>query len=326
MAQLQLGKLERKDPREIWQREAQEFTPWLADNLTLLNEALGLEIELIQTEMPVGEFAVDIFGKEVGSDREVIVENQLGPTDHGHLGQLLTYAAGLEAKIVIWISPRFRDEHSQAVDWLNRHTTQETSFFAVELELLTIDNSAPAPHFKVVAQPSEWQKEIATERKQERSARQIAFHEFFTDLLSRLKTASPGYTTSSRVGYDSWMTFGAGRSGFSFNPAFVSGNRFRVELYIDTGDRMVNKLAFSDLKKKTVEIEEAVGEPLAWDSLESRRACRIFVEREASTGSPPDILEDAKEWAVKRLIRFKEVFGPHLKAMPLGSRSEALLP
>src|SRR3990172_10688855 len=210
-----LGRLERLDPRTVWPQERQ-FSAWLAqdENMALLNRALGLEIELVEQEVPVGDFAVDLLGKEVGSGHEVTIENQLGPTDHGHLGQLLTYAAGLDAKGVVWISPQFRDEHRQTIDWLNTQTAEEVSFFAVELELLQIDGSAPAPNFKLVAQPSEWQKQISAESKQGRSDRQIAYHEFFTDLLGRLKTLSPGYTTSSRVGYDSWMAFGAGRSGF----------------------------------------------------------------------------------------------------------------
>jgi len=256
--QTRLGRLERLDPRIVWQNEATQFTPWLAENLKLLNEALGLETELTVREERVGAFAVEIFGKVVGSAAEVIIENQLGPTDHGHLGQVLTYAAGLDAKIVIWLSPLFRDEHKEALDWLNRHTAEGLIFLGVELGHFRVGDSLPAPNFNVVAEPNE------SLRPPHRvpTGRRVGYREFFTGLLQRLKERSPGYTTSSRVGFDSWMAFGAGRSGFSFNPAFVSGGVFRVELYIDTGHHDMNKSAFDQLHQDKDDIQRSITTPL----------------------------------------------------------------
>jgi hypothetical protein len=321
---LKLGRITAKNPKDAWPTEARHFTPWLADNLALLNEALGLEIELVGREERVGDFAVDIFGKEVGSGHEVIIENQLEATDHSHLGQLLTYAAGLEAKIVVWISPQFREEHRQALDWLNAHSTESVSFFGVQIELLQIGDSLPAPRFNVVVQPSEWQEQVSGRGKREFSKRQIAYHEFFTDLLNRLKARSPGFTTSSRVGYDSWMAFGSGRSGFGFNPSFAvaGGNQFRVELYIDVGDHQLNKSAFDELYAAREAIENEIEEPLTWQRLDEKRACRAFVYQDASIDSSPDTLEQLKDWAVERLIRFKEVFGPRVNNLRIQLPSE----
>src|SRR5215218_6109899 len=117
-----LGRLKRVDARTVWTSEAQHFTPWVKANIETLSDALGLELELPEIEVPVGNFACDVVAQEVGNEHKVIIENQLEPTDHGHLGQLLTYAAGLDARAIVWISPQFRPEHRQAIDWLNANT------------------------------------------------------------------------------------------------------------------------------------------------------------------------------------------------------------
>src|SRR3990172_1967039 len=274
-----LGRLERLDPRTVWPQERQ-FSAWLAqdENMALLNRALGLEIELVEQEVPVGGFAVDLFGKEVGSGHEVTIENQLGPTDHGHLGQLLPYAAGLDAKVVVWISPQFRDEHKQTLDWLNRDTTEGLSFFGVQLEIFRIEDSLPAPNFKVLAQPSEWRERVEVSVKKEVSQRALAYHEFFADLLSRLRTADPSFTTSRTASYDNWKTFGVGRAGFSIVAEFMTGPRLLVHLYIDNENKGANKAVFDRLQLRSESIEESIGEKLVWDRLDHRRACRIYAE------------------------------------------------
>ena len=229
----------------------------------------------------MGDFSVDLYGKDIGTENGVIIENQLAPTDHTHMGQLLTYGAGLDAKVIIWISPSFRDEHRQAIEWLNLHT-EGLSFFGVELELLQIDDSLPAPHFKVVVQPNEWQEQLIISAKHDISARKKAYHDFFeTGLLNLLKSKSPGYTKASKVGYRQldWP-FGAGRTGFSFNPTFTIGNKFRVQLYIDTFDQSVNKEAFDALEEEKDVIEASLGHSLVWDRLEHRQASLIASVKE----------------------------------------------
>lgn len=324
MTNTPLGKLVRLDARAVWESEPHEFTPWLAENLDLLGEAIGLDIEMVQQEMPVGKFSLDIFAKDIGSGREIIIENQLDATDHSHLGQLLTYAAGLDAKVIIWISPQFRDEHRQAVDWLNQNSVEDVSFFAVELEIFRIADSPPAPNFKLAAQPSEWQKLVKAETKHgQHSDRQVAYQEFFADLLSRLKKTDPAFTSASRVGYDNWITFSAGRSGFGVGANFFTGGRFRVELYIDTGDHDTNKRAFDMLLGERADIEDALGESLEWTRLENRRASRIYAHLEGDVTSPPDTLEALKGWGVDMLVKFKGVLGPRVKALRLEGQMES---
>src|SRR5205807_6845684 len=153
----ELGRVRRLDAREVWAHEATAFTPWLRQHIDQLNESLGLEVELTGREEKVGPFAVDLYGKEVQTGHPAIIENQLEPTDHGHLGQLLTYAAGLKAGVVVWVAPKLREEHQEALKWLNDITPESINFFGVELEILEI-NGQRAPNFKTVVQPNSWQK------------------------------------------------------------------------------------------------------------------------------------------------------------------------
>lgn len=158
-----LGRLERvADLRSVWTGEATDFTPLLAkaDNLTLLGETLGLELEFEASERAVGPFRADILCKDSMSKAWVLVENQLERTDHSHLGQLLTYAAGLDAVTIVWIAARFTDEHRATLDWLNRITDDSFRFFGVEIELWKIGASPIAPRFNIVAQPNNWTRSV----------------------------------------------------------------------------------------------------------------------------------------------------------------------
>lgn len=148
------------DLREVWPNEAKDFTPWLAEehNLALLSEAIGIDIVLEEKESSVGTFSVDIFAHEEGTGRKIIIENQLEYTNHDHLGKLITYASGKNAEIVIWIVKRARDEHRQAIEWLNSHTDDSSSFFLIEIELWKIGDSKPAPKFNIVERPNDWAK------------------------------------------------------------------------------------------------------------------------------------------------------------------------
>src|SRR3954463_2153574 len=157
-----LGTLTRLDPREVWKNESTDFTPWLAENLQRLAEVLGLELELTAREASVGDFSVDLLARDLGRDRKGIIENQLEPTDHSHLGQIITYAAGLDAGVVIWVSRHFREEHRQALDWLNRVHEGRTEFFGISLELLKVDDRKPAVTFRLVASPNQWSRTAAT--------------------------------------------------------------------------------------------------------------------------------------------------------------------
>ena len=159
----EFGKLEEiTDLRDYWKNEATDFTPWLAkeENISLLSEAIGIDITVEERESNVGDFNVDIYASETETDRKIIIENQLEATDHDHLGKLITYASGKEANIIIWIVKEAREEHRAAIEWLNNHTDKEIGFFLCEIKIYKIENSKPAVKFEVIQRPNEWTKEI----------------------------------------------------------------------------------------------------------------------------------------------------------------------
>lgn len=162
MSTSELGRLERVDLREAWKSEPEDFTPWLAEerNLRLLGEALGMTLQLEAVEKSVGPFSADILCKEPQTEQWVLIENQLEQTDHTHLGQIITYSAGLNAVTVIWIARKFVEQHRAALDWLNEITTEATNFFGVEVELWRIGDSPLAPKFNLVSKPNAWSKQI----------------------------------------------------------------------------------------------------------------------------------------------------------------------
>ena len=143
-----------------WSHEAYDFTPWLAENLERLSVELGLELELEGQEVDVGSYRADIVARVPQTDDRVLIENQLEFADLQHLGQVLAYLAGLEAKIVVWIAKGFRDEHISAIRWLNEHTVDPFAFFAVQVGVVQIGNSELAPVFEVLERPTEWDRQV----------------------------------------------------------------------------------------------------------------------------------------------------------------------
>lgn len=310
----ELGRLKRVDPRSVWQHEARDFTPWLRDNIEGLSEAVGLELDLVETEVPVGDYSVDLYAKDLNTGRWVIIENQLEQTDHNHMGQLMSYAAGKEAGVIIWISPKFRDEHRQTLDWLNEITDESVLFFGIELELLSVDDSLPAPHFKLVAQPNEWRKTVG---KPTVSSRQKAYESFFTELLGRVKAKHPDLTRASKAYPQNWFSFPIGRSGFSVAAAFGQGDEFRVELYIDVGDQAKNKVAFDALYEVRDAIEAEIEQPVVWGRLDDKRASRIHCGANGSIDDAPAHLEQLQDWALDLVWKFQQVFKPRVEKLEL---------
>ena len=206
--------------REVWPHEAHDFTKWLAEeqNLATLGMAVGIELELIETESSVGSFNVDIYAQESGTGRKVIIENQLEDTNHDHLGKVITYAAGKDAEVVIWVVARARDEHRQAIEWLNQHTDRDFGFFLVEVELWKIGDSLPAPRFGVVEQPNEWTKTVKlseglSETEKVKLAYWTAYREVAGGHPEFLKEFSP-----QKPSKDHWSTLRLGVSRHTISP------------------------------------------------------------------------------------------------------------
>jgi hypothetical protein len=309
----QLSKLKRLKLREIWDKEASEFTPWLAANLQSLGETLGMDLELQTQEAPVGDFSLDLLAKDLGSNRLVVIENQLTPTDHDHLGKVLTYAGGVDAGVVIWVAESMREEHRQALDWLNQRTDYVTEFFGVVVEVLQIDNSAPAFNFRPVAFPNDWQKRTRSQAATPPSTKGAAYQTYFQALLDELREKYR-FTGARLAQPQSWYAFSIGTSGIPASAVFAGNGTARVELYIDVGDAAINKRLFDWLLGQRAQIETECGFPLEWERLDDRRACRIYVGRPGSIESSADDLAGIRNWQIERLLLFKKVFAPLIKA------------
>lgn len=308
----QISKIKRLKLRDIWEKEAADFTPWLAENIQALGEALGMDLELQTQEAPVGDFSLDLLAKDLGSNRVVVVENQLNQTDHDHLGKLLTYAGGYDAGVVIWVAETIREEHRQALDWLNQRTDQETEFFGVVVEVLQIESSAPAYNFRAVVFPNDWQKRTRSQTKTTTSTKGEAFRQYFQPLIDELREKHK--FTGARVAQpQNWYAFSIGTSGIPASAVFAGNGTIRVELYIDVGEADTNKRLFDWLHEKKDAIEKDCGFPLMWDRLEERRACRISVTRPGSIESGADELAEFRKWQIERLLIFKRVFAPLVK-------------
>lgn len=280
-----LSRLERVELRDIWKNEARDFTPWLAneENLNILGDALGLQLELIETEQTVGSYSADIVCDDVLNERKVLIENQLEKTDHSHLGQIFTYAAGIDAVTIIWIAKQFAEEHRAAVDWLNHISGDELQFFAIEIQLWRIGDSPVAPRFNIVAKPNDWVREVrkATGGNRELSEGQKLQLELWTNFKdyleseSDLRSSSPGPKHWHNSPYFPGMHFVCIASYWN-NETNSWDPEVRVELYI-SGHSAEER--FRKLQEHKDEIEVSFGELLHWHEVEDVKARRIFIRR-----------------------------------------------
>ena len=305
---MKLGTLKRLDLREYWKHEALEFTRWLSEpeNIALLSDEVGIGIEVMQTEASVGRFNVDILAQEENTGRKIIIENQLETTDHTHLGQLITYAAGLEAQYIIWIVREVREEHRQAVDWLNEHTDEDISLFLLALELWQIGSSDPAPKFSIVSRPNEWKKSVRTSAQDgdltDTKTKQLEFwqqlKEFAVDKHPelRLRTPRPQH----------WYDVSIGRS--DCHVCFIADsreNQVRCELYIPDSKDLFKALLSAGPQ---IEKELALDDPLDWQELPGKKAARIRALHDFIFADPSTWTE-AFQWLSETALKFKKVFG-----------------
>ena len=307
----QLSTIQSVDIREVWKSEPKDFTPWLAENISQLGDALNLNLESTSTETNVGSFKLDILARDADRDLHVAIENQLGDTDHSHLGQLLTYAAGQDAKVAIWIAGKFREEHREALDMLNHRTGEDSEFYGVVVELWKIEDSRPAPHFKVVSAPNNWGK--AQKAVGEREQR---YYDFFQGLVDKLGSG-PDVPIHYKVAAKSWLDFRSGYPGFHYTVNFSSQTvrRARVELYIECGEKDINEARFDSLEKERDEIEAEIGGSWSWQRLDNRRACRLGTYVCGSILDSQQKLVEIQDWMVETLHKFKRVFEPRLEEL-----------
>ena len=315
-----LGTLEKVELREVWERENSDFTPWLAgeENINILGQKIGLDLEVEAQEKSVGKFKADILCKDINTDNWVLIENQLEKTNHGHLGQLLTYATGLDAVTIVWIAASFNEEHKATLEWLNKITDENYNFFGLEIELYKIEDSKIAPNFKIVWQPDNWSQSISREAKRieqgEVSETKLKQYKFWTELGKELQTAeTPLKLQKARPQH--WTNLAVGKTGVRLAATFnTQEERVSAQLYI-----VRDKSMFKALENDKELIEKELGEKLSWQLLPEKAASRIALYRPNSDIENNDDWKEMLKWLVEKLEKLRSVFSPRLKNLRLES-------
>ncbi len=301
---MKLGKIKRiHDLRMIWPHEANSFTKWLAkeENLSKLGEDIGIDLVLEERESSVGNFSVDIFANEESTGRKVIIENQLEDTDHDHLGKLITYASGKGAEVIVWVVKRARDEHRQAIEWLNQHTDTSLGFFLVEIELWQIDDSAIAPKFNVIERPNDWAKQMKnSENLSDRKQMLLKFWNGFNDYIAKSDIFKKDFTIR-KAQPDHWYDLSVGNSSYHICMT-ISAQKKRLSCGVYIPD---NKDLFHTFEDNKDIFQKEFGEDGDWK--EAAKATRIVIYKGFDLYNETK-WEEAYAWFVENAIKTKYTF------------------
>ena len=302
----QLGKLEKVDLRDVWKHEATDFSAWLAlpENLDALAEQLGIEIEPIGTEVSVGRFKIDILAREPNTNEQIIIENQLEPTNHDHLGKVITYAAGIDARYLIWIVKDVLPEHLKAIEWLNDHLDDTIRCFLIRIEVWKIGTSIPAPKFEIISVKNAW---VASVKKATSSVGlsplQVRQFDFWTAFSEYLVTKDPTLK-HHKAAAQHWMNFPIG-SYLAHIAVTINTvkNRLAIDLYISD-----NKIFYSYLRDNEEELVSAFSTQLDWFEANIASGFRVF--KSVDDVFNVDRKEEYFEWLFESILKFKKILIP----------------
>ena len=307
---MKLIKQKQINPRKMWPSEAQNFTPWLAENIAELGEKIGMELEVVGQEVSVGPYSADILAKDIDTDAYVVIENQLEKTNHDHLGKSITYASALGAKTIVWIATDFTEEHKKALDWLNDNTNEDLAFWGVQLELWQISEETASMRLNIVSRPSTNVKTIKSKTNNESESRniQLEFWTKFRDKLQSTKKIPTLQTPKPRYWYDVRI----GRSNILLsNICSPQKNIVGVRLYIRSN---VVEIYYPVLKAKKEVINNALGCEPIWDANPEAKDKTIALSYDTDL-TDPDRMEEALDWLVKQTIIFYNVFSKEVKGI-----------
>ena len=312
---MKLARLEKVELRNQWKDEAKDFTPWLAEveNIELLGEAIGMELEVIAKEEKVGSFCADILCKDIVTNRNVVIENQLEQTDHSHLGQVITYCAGLQASTFIWIASQIREEHRAAVDWLNAITDESYNFFAIEVQLFKIGDSPVAPNFKVVAKPNGWSKSVKKQVNEDLSETDKLKLEYWTAYREYVLKQSNAPFKPQSPSPQHWTNVAIGTSAAHLS-VVVGRKRTKVavDFILDSNNAKAN---FDKLYEASFEdSKEGVSMDIEWQRLDDKKSCYISVETAGDYHDRSDWNRQF-EWLYQMTVKFHNFFRPRVKSM-----------
>jgi hypothetical protein len=305
-----LGKLKKVELREAWKHEASNFTQWLSqeENLTLLGDEIGFDIKLLQTEAQVGSFNVDILAEEENTGHKIIIENQLEVTNHDHLGKIITYASGYDASIIVWVVKDVREEHRQAIDWLNEHTDENIEFYLLRIELWQIENSPYAPKFEIVSKPNDWTKAVRsssdTKELTDTKVKQLEFWTQFKEYAKQRQTK----LHIRKIYPQHWTDISIGSSDAHISLiASPRENMLGADLYIPD-----NKELYQKLFKNKEGIENDLNEMLDWQELQGKKASRVRISTNANFDDNSK-WEDSFEWLLNQAEKFHKTFPKYIK-------------
>ena len=305
---MKISRLDYVNIREIWQHEAADFTTWLANNIDYINDKLGFTLNVLETEKQIGSFNVDIYCEDEQGN-SVIIENQLERTDHSHLGQILTYAVGVDAKNVIWISPEPRIEHAEVIEWLNEVTPVDIRWYIIKLEAVKIDDSPVAPLFSIVAGPSQERKATGKVKKDvaERHQKRIQFWEGLLPVLNE-KTNLYRNISPSR---DNWLAAATGTGGVYYH-IVIRMNSAAIKLVIEKSKAgELNKRIFDYLYGKRDKIEEVFGHEINWRRMDNQVSSRMEYDIDCCGLSDESTWCQGYETIAEMLVKWDKAFKPH---------------
>ena len=314
MADIDVTTLTPVNIRAVWPDEAADFTPWLGDNLHLLGQALGLDLELVETEAPTGSFSLDVLATDTGRRCTVIIENQLDRSDHDHLGKVLIYASGHNADVAVWISGEMRDEHRQAIDWLNQRTGADTEFYGVEVRAVRIDGSRPACLFDVVARPNETRKAVVDRGRPEQTEDRERNRLFWEGVLDQLRDVH-GLTNRRNESPGAWQGVPSEIPWIRYNTWFGSNGQAFVQLGLESEQARVNKELFDRLFARKTDIEGTLGVPVDWERRDNTKYSCLSLSRPATLDDSEEALNATREWMVDSVVRFSQKVMPLVKTL-----------
>ena len=306
---MKLGKLEKvKDLRSVWKHEANDFTKWLSkeENLNTLSEEIGINIELISTEAKTGSFSTDILAVEDNTDNKIIIENQLEATNHDHLGKIITYASGHDAKTIIWIVKEAREEHRQAIDWLNEHTDEEINIFLCRIELWKIGDSAIAPKFQIISSPNNWTKTIKRSMNNELSSTKMLLYNYWTKLTEEIDRNYPMFN-SRKPRSSNFYDMPLGSSLAHITLVINTKSEIKCQIWI-----MDNKQLFDHLYESKDKIEEELGYELDWDRSDDYKSSFICIINNSDIRDESN-WEKLITWQLTKASEFYTVFSDRVK-------------
>ena len=303
---MKIGKLKEVDIRSLWKHEQYDFSEWLAapENIEQLNDVLGLTIVDISKEAYVGSYRCDIFAKDETTGTKVIIENQLEPTNHDHLGKIITYASGLDANVIVWIVKQAKEEHRSAIEWLNNNTGNDVNFFLIEIHAYAIGDSAPAPMFVVVEKPNGFIKNSKTNGENgELNRSQSARLEFWTKFNEVIEEAGKPINIRKPT-TDHWYNVATGTARAHISIVLIDKNSYiGIEYYIPD-DKKLYDLMYS----RHEEIEKLTGLEFEWMRLDNKKAARAITKIDGFSFDDQSNYPELMHEALRRAVIMRDVF------------------